>query len=137
MPLRNWIVWRAFVSHSRVCILYHALPHSYIHANFHRNQLMLAESSANTNQPACESSLQIFIKMFFCSRDHEKQIVQNNSKWPPADILYVPLILFSIFIVMFRNIHIKFQINLSMFVESRANTNVHHFHAQTASWRPF
>jgi hypothetical protein len=24
-----------------------------------------------------------------------------------------------------------------MFVESRANKNVHRFHAQTASWQPF
>ncbi len=29
------------------------------------------------------------------------------------------------------------KMNLSMFAESRANTNVHHFHVQTAHWWPF
>ena len=37
----------------------------------------------------------------------------------------------------YTNLHTKFQKNPSMFVESRANTNVHHFHAKTASWWPF
>ena len=40
--------------------------------------------------------------------------------------------LFSFFIM-----HTKFQKNPSIFAESRANTNGHHFHAQTASWSPF
>ena len=30
----------------------------------------------------------------------------------------------------YTNLHTKFQKNPSMFVESRANTNVHRFHAQ-------
>ena len=37
----------------------------------------------------------------------------------------------------YTNLQTKFQKNPSMFVESRANTNVHRFHAQLASWRPF
>ena len=39
--------------------------------------------------------------------------------------------------IPYTNMHTKFQKNPSMFVESRANTNVHRFHAKTASWWPF
>jgi hypothetical protein len=46
---------------------------------------------------------------------------------------------FWIFLPYFYSLlwHTKFWKNPSMFVESRANTNVHRFHAQTASWWPF
>jgi hypothetical protein len=39
--------------------------------------------------------------------------------------------------IPYTNLHTKFRKNPCIFVDSRANTNVHRFHAQTASWWPF
>ena len=119
---------------------------------------MCVESRANTNvHHSCSNSQEVkknskflvyckfstknFKKIFFVTEVLKHLKNQKNFFWNLFDFWGVlglssdPIFILH-YAMPYTNLHTKFQKNRSMFVESRANTNVQRFHAQTASWRP-
>jgi len=93
----------------------------------------------------CKFSTKNFKKIFFVTevlKHLKNQKISCNFFWNFFDFWGVlglssdPIFILH-YAMPYTNLHTKFQKNPSMFVESRANTNLHRFHAQPDSWRPF
>jgi hypothetical protein len=97
----------------QTCLIFHDKT-VFVYSKFFSNNILFRSRGIET----CKKQIAIF--------------VFKMAVW----IFIGPLNVFiPYYIVHCNNLHTKFQKNPSLFAESRANINIHHFSSKTASWQ--